>query len=77
MAIHRAAYLANPLMNHSGRTLLVTHNNALVTYLNYLQPTGLGKIDIRNYHRFALGYLRPRGQQTDGTVCGADAKRRH
>jgi superfamily I DNA/RNA helicase len=33
MAIHRAAFLGNPMTTHAGRVLLVTYNRALVAYL--------------------------------------------
>ena len=39
MAIHRAAYVADPRTDHGGRTLLVTFNRAFVTYLEHLPPT--------------------------------------
>jgi RecA/RadA recombinase len=36
LALHRAAYLANPATDHAGRTLLVTFNKCLVAYLQAL-----------------------------------------
>ncbi len=56
LAIHRAVYLANPATEHGGRTLLVTFNRCLVAYLEALRGK-LGQIEVRNYHKFARGYL--------------------
>jgi len=61
MAIHRAVYLSDPRFDHSGRTLLVTYNRSLVSYLNHLAGSGSGVLDIRNYHTVARGYLASRG----------------
>jgi superfamily I DNA/RNA helicase len=69
MAIHRAAFLANPKMEHAGRTLLVTFNNTLVTYLMHLRPAELADVDVRTYHRFALGYLDSRGLMNGQSIC--------
>jgi superfamily I DNA/RNA helicase len=71
MAIHRAAYLANSRMEHGGRTLLVTFNNTLVTYLEHLRPPELANVDVRTYHRFARGYLSSRGLMRDDAICNA------
>ncbi len=62
LAILRAAYLADPATNHSGRTLLVTFNRALVTYLKFLASTELANVTVENYHTFARGYLNSRGK---------------
>ena len=48
MAIHRAAYVADPRTDHGGRTLLVTFNRALVTYLKHLCPPELRHVDVRD-----------------------------
>jgi superfamily I DNA/RNA helicase len=69
MAIHRAAFVANPRMEHGGRTLLVTFNNTLVTYLEHLRPTELANVDVRTYHRFARGYLDSRGLMSGNSIC--------
>ena len=58
MAILRAAYLAKL---HEEKVLLVTFNKALVTYLRSISEGELGDVDVRNYHRFARGYLSSRG----------------
>ena len=61
LAVLRAAYLADPRTAHSGKTLLVTFNRTLVTYLHHLQDRRLMNVTIETYHRFALGYLNHRG----------------
>ena len=61
MAIHRAAHLANPATDHNGRTPLLTFNNTLVRFLNYLAATGGISVRVETYHRFARGYLSSRG----------------
>jgi len=72
MAILRAAYLANL---HSGdKTLLVTFNRALVTYLNSLAPSELDNVDVRTYHQFARGYLNFRGKMSDNAIIDTDAR---
>lgn len=59
MAIYRAAYLAE-FCDEDDRVLLVTFNKALVTYLNSISSRLLDKVDVRNYHKFAIGYLHSR-----------------
>lgn len=61
MAILRAAHLANPSTENHGPTLLVTYTRSLVSYLSHLAAEHAGRVDIRNYHRFARGYLASRG----------------
>lgn len=61
MAIHRAVRLADKSHNFNGRTLLLTYNNSLITYLRFLRPEGFPNIDLHTYHGFALGYLNHRG----------------
>lgn len=61
MAIHRAVHLANPEVPGSGRTLLLTFNKALVTYLRHLRPQHAPNLTIEHYHQFARGYLAHRG----------------
>jgi superfamily I DNA/RNA helicase len=68
LAIHRAAYLANPATNHGGRTLLVTFNKCLVEYLKALGP-GLRNVEVRNYHHFARGYLANRGKMAQNAIA--------
>jgi len=69
LAIYRAAYLSESSMPHSGRTLLLTFNKALVTYLNYLKPTELRGVQIETYHTFARGYLNARGKMQYNCIC--------
>jgi len=68
LAIHRAAYLANPATDHGGRTLLVTFNKCLVEYLKAL-GAGLGNVEVRNYHLFARGYLANRGKMPHNAIA--------
>lgn len=71
LAIHRAVYLANPATDHGGRTLLVTFNRCLVAYLEALGGR-LGQVHVRNYHKFARGYLAHRGKMGWGSICDTD-----
>lgn len=71
LAIHRAAFLADPDTDHGGRTLLVTFNKCLVAYLQSL-GAGLGQVDVRNYHHFARGYLNTRGKMSWNTIADSD-----
>jgi superfamily I DNA/RNA helicase len=73
LAILRSAYLADPKTDHSGRTLLVTFNRALVTYLSHLAAKELANVTVENYHKFARGYLNSRGKMGGyGSVAGPD-----
>ena len=56
LAILRSLYLSDPSTGHAGRTLLVTFNRCLVTYMEHLAGAIQRPIDVRNYHRFARGY---------------------
>ena len=69
LAILRAAYLADPDTEHSGRTLLVTFNKSLVTYLKHLQENGVHGVAIEHYHKFVRGYLHSRDKLGDGQIC--------
>ncbi|HET9592101.1 MAG TPA: 3'-5' exonuclease [Solirubrobacterales bacterium] len=69
MAVHRAAYLSNPKTDHAGPTLLLSFNNSLLAYLNYLCPSDLQQVDLRTYHRFARGYLSHRGKMGRNWIC--------
>ncbi|GAA2733934.1 3'-5' exonuclease [Streptomyces nogalater] len=55
MAVHRAHYLA-AAPGIGGRTLLVTFNKALVTYLRGMSAASRN-LQIETYHTFARGYL--------------------
>ncbi|MCW5254533.1 DEAD/DEAH box helicase [Streptomyces sp. SHP 1-2] len=58
MAVHRAHYLATA-PGIGGRTLLVTFNKALVTYLKSM-GTAPPNLQIETYHAFARSYLERR-----------------
>jgi superfamily I DNA/RNA helicase len=70
LALLRAAYLANPSTPNNGRTLLVTFNVALVTYLKHLSSDSadFANVDIRNYHHFARGILNNMGVSMSNTI---------
>lgn len=75
LAILRSAYLADPGTDHSGRTLLVTFNRALVTYLSHLASSALSNVTFENYHKFARGYLNSRGKMGGyGSVARPDER---
>lgn len=75
LALYRAAFLSSPEMSHSGRTLLLTFNQALVTYLKYLKPPEFRNVRVENYHKFARGYLNNRGRIGFDTICGPTQKK--
>lgn len=75
LALYRAAYLSAADMPHSGRTLLLTFNQALVTYLNHLKPPELRDVVIETYHKFARGYLNSRGKMGYNLICDPDLRR--
>lgn len=74
LALYRAAYLSAPGMPHSGRTLLLTYNRALVTYLKHLRPPKFQNVKIENYHKFARGYLDCIGKMDSNSICGPDLR---
>lgn len=56
LAIYRAIYLAN--LHDNEKVLLITFNTTLVKYLEALAGHEMPQnIDVRNYHKFARGYL--------------------
>jgi superfamily I DNA/RNA helicase len=69
LAILRSAYLTDPKTDHHGKTLLVTFNRALVTYLKHLQDRTLRDVVVENYHTFARGYLNSRGKTSRDGIC--------
>lgn len=75
LALYRAAYLSAADMAHYGRTLLLTFNQALVTYLNHLKPPELRNVVIETYHKFARGYLNSRGKMGYNSICDPDLRR--
>ncbi|MCP3997335.1 MAG: UvrD-helicase domain-containing protein [bacterium] len=70
LAIHRALYLAHSDTDHQGRTLLVTFNRCLVSYLRSLAGAVPRGVVVENYHRFARGYLNRRGKMRRDCICG-------
>jgi len=77
LALYRAAYLSEPSMPHTGKTLLLTFNKALVTYLKYLKPTELRNVQIETYHTFARGYLNVREKMRYNCICSDPDERRN
>jgi len=75
LAILRSAYLADPSTAHNGRTLLVTLNKALVTYLNHLRPSEFSNVVVENYHKFARGYLNSRGKMGKNDILSEPDQR--
>jgi superfamily I DNA/RNA helicase len=74
LAIMRAAYLATPRTDHYGKTLLVTFNRALVTYLKHLQDRQLADVSVENYHTFARGYLNYRNKLSKNAICSSNLR---
>jgi len=72
LAILRAAYLSDASTDHAGRTLLVTFNRALVTYLRSIGGRELCGVTVENYHKFARGYLSSRGKMTWSAIIDSD-----
>ena len=69
LAILRSLYLADPSTAHGGRTLLVTFNRCLVTYMNHLAGAVRSTVDVRNYQHFARGYLGSRNRLPRESIC--------
>lgn len=76
LAILRSLYLSDPSTAHGGRTLLVTFNRCLVTYMRHLAGKLQRPVDVRNYHHFARGYLGSRNKLGDRTICQPDDRLR-
>ena len=74
LAILRSLYLADPATEHGGRTLLVTFNRCLVTYMKHLARGIRGQVVVENYHRFARGYLSFRGRMPNDSICTPQAR---
>ena len=62
LAILRSLFLSDPTTDHGGKTLLVTFNKCLVTYMKHLAGSLRRDISVENYHHFARGYLSSRGK---------------
>ena len=69
LAILRSLYLSDPSTSHCGRTLLVTFNRCLVTYMSHLAGKVSRRVDVRNYHRFARGYLDSPDKLPWNSIC--------
>jgi superfamily I DNA/RNA helicase len=69
LAILRSAFLSDPKTEHSGKTLLVTFNKALVSYLKHIQDNQLANVVVENYHTFARGYLAYRKKMSGNVIC--------
>ncbi|MBC6452334.1 MAG: AAA family ATPase [Hormoscilla sp. SP5CHS1] len=72
LAILRATYLANRKTDHHGKTLLVTFNRALVSYLKHLQEYSIADVVVENYHKFARGYLSYRNKMSSEDIVKQD-----
>ena len=72
LAILRSLYLSDPSTAHGGRTLLVTFNRCLVTYMKHLAGKIERSVDVRNYHHFARGYLGSRNKLGQNDICQRD-----
>jgi len=75
LAILRSAYLSDASTDHYGKTLLVTFNRALVTYLRHLEEGTLRRVVVENYHTFARGYLNSRNKMSYGSICSDRVER--
>ena len=76
MAILRSLYLADPSTDHGSRTLLVTFNRCLVTYMRHLAGVIQRPVIVENYHRFARGYLSSRGELPSESISGPNDRLR-
>ena len=69
LAILRSLYLSDQSTDHGGRTLLVTFNRCLVTYMHHLAFDGTQHpVEVRNYHHFARGYLASRSKLSPESI---------
>ncbi len=69
LAILRSLFLSDPSTCHGGRTLLVTFNRCLVTYVKHLAGAIQQPVVVENYHRFARGYLSFRNKLPRHSIC--------
>jgi hypothetical protein len=76
MAILRANYLAKLSRDGTDKVLLVTFNKALVTYLHSMARTQQmsPRIEVRNYHHFARGYLHAKGFMRQNAIASFEAR---
>lgn len=73
LAIYRSIYLAK--LEPKEKVMLVTFNTTLVKYLNAIVGDDIpSNIHVRNYHKFARGYLENRGKMPkwNGIVSGME-----
>ena len=76
MAILRSLYLSDPSSEHGGKTLLVTFNKCLVTYMKHLAGNLRRDISVENYHHFARGYLSRRGKLASNSISSPNDRTR-
>lgn len=75
LALYRSAYLSSPNTEHYGKTLLVTFNRTLVSYLRYLNDDNFENVVVENYHKFARGYLNARGLMQGSPICSTEERK--
>lgn len=75
MAILRAQYLSDSALPGGGRTLVITFNNSLVTYIRLLANDVLKGVNVENYHTFARGYLASVGKMGRTSILSAEKQR--
>lgn len=68
MAILRSSYLSDPDLPRNGRTLLLTYNKALCSYIRALASSELRNVTVEHYHKFARGYLASRGKMRNNAI---------
>ena len=76
LAILRSLYLSDPTTDHGDKTLLVTFNKCLVTYMKHLAGNLRRNIVVENYHHFARGYLSRRGKLPWNSINDPDDRTR-
>jgi len=74
MAILRARFLSDPELPEAGRTLLLTFNKALVSYIRSIASEELANVSVENFHKFARGYLSSEGLLGFGQVIDRSRK---
>lgn len=74
LAMLRAALLANPVLPHGGKVLLLSFYNTLLRYFESFSDLLKANVDVRTYHHFARGYLNGRGKMSHSAICTNDEK---
>ena len=74
LAILRSLHLSDPSTEHGGRTLLVTFNRCLVTYMEQWAGATGRPMEVRNFHHFARGYLAFRNKLPNSSICTPDER---